>query len=121
MISLLKFDDFIAMLPKGLETEITPEGRNLPKSIQLKILLCRALIGRRQLLLFEEDFNRLRSNVKNAFIQYLLGQDATVIVISNDFEVAKQFDRNIIMQHGRIISDSNLKERSTEKWFNEIF
>lgn len=121
LIKLFQFEDFIQLLPNGLYTEVTPEGKNLPKSIRTKIMLCRALMGDKRLLLFEDDFNRLSHKIKSSFIEYLLSREATVLVVSNDVDIAKSFNRNLILKNGRLIADGKISNLENESWFKEIF
>ena len=121
LIKLFQFEDFIQLLPNGLYTEVTPEGKNLPKSIRTKIMLCRALMGDKKLLLFEDDFNRLSHKIKSAFIDYLMSREATVLVVSNDVEIAKSFNRSLILKNGKLIADGNVMKLENESWFKEIF
>lgn len=121
LIKLFQFEDFIQLLPNGLYTEVTPEGKNLPKSIRTKIMLCRALMGDKKLLLFEDDFNRLSHKIKSAFIDYLMSREATVLVVSNDIEIAKSFNRSLILKNGKLIADGNVMKLENESWFKEIF
>ena len=45
VIDALGLNEFIETLPKGINSVILPEGKNLPKSIRIKIILARGIVG----------------------------------------------------------------------------
>ena len=112
---------FVASQQKGCNTEMIPGGRNLPKSTRLKIILARCLVGSPKVILVENSFNLLSEASKQSFVDYLLNSDVTVVVISNDPNVAMRFDRNVVMKDGGILADTNFNSIQSEPWFNEVF
>ncbi|MEM6378959.1 MAG: ABC transporter ATP-binding protein, partial [Bacteroidota bacterium] len=50
----MKLQKYVQNLPDGYETMLLPNGQNVPRSIRTKILLCRTIISKPQLLIFEE-------------------------------------------------------------------
>lgn len=114
-------DTFIASQQEGFNTQMVPEGRNLPKSTRLKIILARCLVGSPKIILVENSFSLLKDENKKSFISYLLEVDATVVVISNDPKIASVFERNIVMEDGRLLAYNNFKALQSESWFNEVF
>ena len=113
--------DYIDTLPDGYETLLLPEGKHLPRSVILKIKLSRSLIGNPGLILFENNFSQLNASIKQRFLDYLLGLNATVIAISNDPEVCKAFDRVAVLEKGRIIANDSLSNLKNYPWYTSIF
>ena len=113
--------DFIESLPEGYNTLLIPEGKNLPKSIRLKIMLARCLIGAPKLILLEDNFNQLNGTDKKRLMEHLLRQSATVIVVSNDPEIAKLFNRLVVIEKGALIDDGPLDNMKTKKWYKKLF
>jgi len=114
--------DFILSLPDGFETFLHPEGMNLPKSRILKIKLARCIINHPQLILIEDHINLLENDVRNGILEYLRNPSiqATVAVISNDVDVASQFNRIICMNNGGICFDGSYNEFEKVEWFAKV-
>ena len=115
--------DFVAISENGFNTMLLPEGKNLPQSIRLKIMLARSLAGNPKLILIGDSFNHLGKDIKQKFIDYLIkiGKSATVIVVSNDPNIAKHFDQVIVLQEGKIIANDKLSALQSKNWFTQIF
>lgn len=86
--------DFISSLKEGYDTELDPSGRRLPRSVVNKILLVRALAGNPGLLLLEEPWAGFENSHRQQVIKLLKEmRNATVIVVSNEEDFARQCDR----------------------------
>ncbi|MCB9335851.1 MAG: ATP-binding cassette domain-containing protein [Flavobacteriales bacterium] len=94
--------DYIESLPEGYNTILLSEGKNLPKILQLKIILARSIVGNPKLILLEDNFKQLPEMDRNRFINYLLDKDKkwTVIAISNEKEIASKFDKILVLSKG---------------------
>lgn len=95
---------FIDGLKKGYETEIQPVGQHLSGKVIKKILLCRALVNRPQLLLLEEPWLGLESNYADNIKRNILqaGKDTTVVVVTNDKTFAEQCDQVFELSSGKL-------------------
>jgi len=123
IVKVIGLTDFVTNSPYGYDTDLLPEGKNLPKSIRLKIILVRALVGNPKLILIGDSFNQLEKNDKKKFLDYLFNakQTSTVIAVSNDTEVAKKFDKIMVLDKGKLIGNDKLSNLKEANWFNEIF
>ena len=123
IVEVLGLSDFVANSESGYNTMLLPEGKNLPKSIRLKIMLARSLAGNPKLVLIGDNFNHLEKDDKQTFIKYLLntGKTFTVVLVSNDPEIAKHFDQVIVLEKGKIIGYDKLNALNDKAWFNKIF
>ena len=123
VVTVLGLSDFVASTDYGYATVLMPEGKNLPKSVRMKIMLARSIVGNPRLVLLEDGFNYLAKNDRQNFMNYLLNkkQNWTVIAISNEEEVAAQFDKVLVLDKGGVIANDNLKSLKKEAWFNHIF
>ena len=119
--AIVGLTEFIEKLPQGYETTLVPEGKNLPRSIRQKIMLARGIIGNPKLILLEDNFHQFNESDKARFISYLLQKKCTVIVVSNDPEVAKQFDEIVVMERGEIIAEGTISSFKRKKWFKQVF
>lgn len=95
---------FIDGLKKGYETELQPMGQHLSGRVIKKILLCRALVHRPQLLLLEEPWLGLEMNYADNIKNYLLKslKNTTVVVVTNDKVFAEQCDEIFELKSGQL-------------------
>jgi ABC-type bacteriocin/lantibiotic exporter with double-glycine peptidase domain len=70
-IDLTNLGDYISSVPLGLKTLLDPEGKKVPRSVQNKILLARAVVNRPKLLLMEDPLDHLQPSEKEEIIQRL--------------------------------------------------
>ncbi|MCB0402882.1 MAG: ATP-binding cassette domain-containing protein [Flavobacteriales bacterium] len=121
--SLLKLNDSTPALRDGLQTQLLPEGKNLPRSVRIKIMLARAIVGLPKLILLEDNLNELQVHERNRLIDYLLenGKDSTIITISNNPEIAAKFGRVLVIEHGEMLALGNMAELKKENWFKSVF
>ena len=113
--------DFIDTMPEGYYTTLLPEGRNLPKSIILRIMLARSIAGNFKMIVLEDNFNGLNETDKTSFLGFLLKEEWTVIAVSNNPLVAEKFDRTIVMEKGKIIAQGSVSSMVTYPWYSTLF
>ena len=117
----LGLSNFIEELPNGYQTILQPEGKNISRTNKVKILLLRCLINKPKLLILGNDLAYLNLVEQHKLLNYLLGLDLTLLVISNQKEVFKKFSRGIILKEGKIALDGSYYELENSKEFNELF
>lgn len=94
---------FIKNLPKGYDTVLDPSGIKLTGKIRQDVLLLRALLGNRRLLLLEEPLNYLEPVYKEKVTDYLMKkEEATVLIATNDISLASSADRIVYLEKGHI-------------------
>lgn len=120
-IEIVGLTEFVGSLVKGYSTQLIPEGKNLAKSVRRKIMLARSIVGKPKLILLSDHFNQLKSADLNKFIAYLVNIKATVIVVSNNPDIAKFFDRTIILDNGEIIASDTIEALLENKSFSTLF
>ena len=123
IVNVLGLSDFIMNTKHGYNTVLLPAGKTLPKSVCLKIILARALVGNPKLVLIGDNFNQLNYEDKQRVIKYLMRKDnkCTIITISNDPEIAKYFDQVIVLKKGKVIGNNHLNALKDNDWFQQIF
>jgi ABC-type bacteriocin/lantibiotic exporter with double-glycine peptidase domain len=99
---------FIKTLPKGLDTKIFPEGKELSSSNAQKILLARSIIHKPHILFYEEPTDKMDTKVANTIIDFITSEKNrwTVIVSSQNPHWLSKCTREITMQKGSILSDT---------------
>jgi len=107
-LDAVQLTGFIKTLPKGLETRVFPEGKELSSSNAQKILLARSIIHKPTILFFEEPTDKMDVRVANEIIDFITSEDNkwTVIVSSQNPHWLTKCTREITMQKGTILSDS---------------
>lgn len=107
-IDSVKLGDFIKSLPKGLETKIYPEGKQLSSSNAQKILLARSIINRPKILFYEDSLDKMDNDAAKEVIDFITSnENKWTLVVSSKNEYWKQkCNRKITMSEGKIINDT---------------
>lgn len=106
-ITGLQLTDLIKSLPKGLDTAIFPEAKQLTSSNVKKILLARSIIHKPKILFYEDPTDMMDDNAAKEIIDFLTAKEHnwTIIVSSKNPYWKTKSDRIITMQDGKIVSD----------------
>jgi ABC-type bacteriocin/lantibiotic exporter with double-glycine peptidase domain len=107
-IESVKLGSFIKSLPKGLETKIFPEGKQLSSSNAQKILLARSIVNKPKILFYEDALDRMDADVAKEIIDFLTSNENkwTLIVSSKNPYWKEKCTRKITMQEGKISNDT---------------
>lgn len=119
---IIGLHEHIKSLEKGYDTYLHPEGIRLPKSRILKIKLARCLVGNPKLILIEDHFNLLEKKYKEQLLDFILNKENkwTVVIVSNDSEIASRLDYVVALDQGSILDIGNVKELNEREWFKTI-
>ena len=103
-------DDFIGQQEMGFDSEIDPAGKKLPEKIKQGVLLARAMISKRALLLLENPFEGLEpttiEQVKSAITSI---EQTTLLVTASANTYQNIFDKIIYLENGSIVSVESKK------------
>jgi len=100
----LGIEDFIGHFKNGFDQVIEPIGKKTPHSTIRKILLLRALSGKKNLLLLEEPWNGLEEQSAQKIKSYLLNETrCTCVVISNDLVFNQKADLQLNFKNGKSV------------------
>lgn len=107
-LDAVQLTNFIKTLPKGLDTKIFPEGKELSSSNAQKILLARSIIHKPNILFYEEPTDKMDVKAANEIIDFITNEKNkwTVIVSSQNPHWLTKCTREITMQKGTILSDT---------------
>lgn len=107
-IDSVKLGDFIKSLPKGLDTKIYPEGKQLSSSNAQKILLARSIINRPKILFYEDALDKMDNDAAQEVIDFITSNENkwTLIVSSKNDYWKQKCNRKITMSEGKIINDT---------------
>jgi ABC-type bacteriocin/lantibiotic exporter with double-glycine peptidase domain len=98
---------FVKSLPKGLETRIFPEGKQLSSSNTQKMLLARSIIHKPKILFYEDPTDMMDEKVANEIIDFITSAKNkwTIIVSSKNPYWKTKCNRRITMHNGAIQLD----------------
>nr|WP_321409255.1 ATP-binding cassette domain-containing protein [uncultured Carboxylicivirga sp.] len=119
--AIMGFNSFVDSLEYGYDTMLIAEGKNLPKSVRLKIILARSIVVESRLILLGDLFNQLNESDKDQFVNYLLSLTATVIVTSNNPSIADRFERVLVLNRGQLIADGLHQNMKHLGWYKNVF
>jgi len=122
-VNLTGLDELIPKLPKGFETELSPEDRSIPDGDLAKIVLARCIAEKPRLMLLEEFLDMFDFAHRKKVIDYIigLGESTTVLAISNDPDFASKCDRVIVLDKGTIIFDGKFADIRKEQYLKSMF
>lgn len=114
---------FIRDLPKGLDTELLPGGKNIPRSIVTKILVARAIVGHPKLLVMEEPLNYLnfRDGTHIAKLLTDKNQNWTLVSVTSDPLLASLCDRVVVLREGQIVFEGTFEEVQKTEHYQRTF
>ncbi len=102
---------FIESLPNGYDTILDPSGKKLTAKVRQDILLLRALLGKKRLLLLEEPLNFLEEEYKKHIAHFMLKEESTTVIIAtSEGNIAKECDLIILLENGSIKAMGNYAE-----------
>jgi ABC-type bacteriocin/lantibiotic exporter with double-glycine peptidase domain len=107
-IESVKLGTFIKTLPKGLDTKIFPDGRQLSSSNAQKILLARSIVNKPKILFYEDPLDKMDEEATKEIIDFITDSKNkwTVIVSSKNDYWKQKCTRKIKMKDGKIIADT---------------
>jgi ATP-binding cassette subfamily B protein len=102
---------FLEALPEGFETQVAPNGKNLPTQYIKRICLLRALLGNPALLLMEDPWEGLTESEKQNLIEYFdsRANQATVVIVTSDSDFLKRCDHHIVLSNATATITRNLE------------
>ena len=105
-------DDFVAVLPDGLETRVGERGIRLSGGQRQRIGIARALYKRASLLVLDEATSALDDQTEADVMQSVgqLGVDLTIILIAHRVSTVARCDRVYRLEGGRIVAQGTFDD-----------
>jgi ATP-binding cassette subfamily B protein len=99
--------DLIRSLPDGLQTVVGERGARLSGGQRQRIAIARAFLKNAPILLLDEATSALdtESEVKIQKALDRLMKGRTVVAIAHRLSTLQNFDRIVVIQHGRLVDD----------------
>ena len=100
ILDKLKLTDAIKALPKGLETQISSEGKQINSSTIQKIVLARCIINQPRLLFLENPLDKIDEENSKEILDYLCEehQPWTLVVVSKNNYWKKICKQRIVLE-----------------------
>lgn len=97
-------DDFSSLFSNGFFTNISETDTEISFSSKKKIMLLRALVGERRLLILEDPLDGMDDAFKVKMREHLsnLKENTTVIVVSEDPEMIEIADQHLHIEEGTV-------------------
>lgn len=115
--------EFVQRLPKGYQTVLLPEGKNIPQHIRSKILLARSIASHPRLLVLENMTGFMEQSDRDRIATLLTSQEHcwTLLASTDDPAFAAHCDRVIIMDAGKIVADDSFENIRKSPHFAKVF
>ncbi len=118
----LELNEYIHSLPEGLQTELVPEGPQLPDSITRKLILARAIAKRPRLLVMDDFLQPMDHGERDRIGSFLTACPLwTLIITSNDPVLAAKCDNVYVLSRGSVIDSGPFREIATKPYAKDLF
>jgi ATP-binding cassette subfamily B protein len=115
VLELTGLDEDLARMPKGLQTEVLSEGRNLSSGQVQRLLLARSMLGTPSILFLDESLQGLDPLQKQTLLENVIDRKTwTVVLVSQDWEVLRHCDEILFLEEGRIVQNTPLAKTTPE-------
>jgi ATP-binding cassette subfamily B protein len=97
--------DFIARLPKGIETLVGERGVKLSGGERQRVALARAFLAEARILILDEATSSLDTQTERDVQDAMkaLAKDKTTILIAHRLSTVREADRILVFEAGRIV------------------
>ncbi|WP_111707718.1 peptidase domain-containing ABC transporter [Lutibacter citreus] len=98
--------DFLKQQPKGLNTILNPEGKQIPYTVSKKIILARAIMKKPKMLILENPLDQFHKDEAERILAFLTdsSQNWSLIIISNNEKWKLKCNKLITLKNGTIIN-----------------
>lgn len=104
-IEKVGLSEFVKQSPKGLNTFINPEGKQLSYTKSKKIILARAIVTNPKILILEDPLDQFEAKEAKSIIKFLLNRENpwTLIVASPNKRWENTCTNTVTLKNGKII------------------
>jgi ABC-type bacteriocin/lantibiotic exporter with double-glycine peptidase domain len=100
--------DYINRMHEGLNTMLSPEGRQLPRSVVRRLIMAKAIVKRPHLVVMDDIAPTNRKDIREDIFQFLCMEECwTLVGATNDPAFASRCDRVLVMAQGTIIDQGD--------------
>ena len=104
ILNIVGLTQFIREQPKGLQTVLYPEGKQMSYTIAKKIVLARAILKQPKVLILEDALDQFNVQETNEIIDFITSESNswTLIVVSNNERWKNKCTQQITLENGEI-------------------
>jgi len=105
-IEAVGLQQFVKKQPKGLNTIIYPEGKQISNTVAKKIVLARSVVHKPKLLLLKDPLNQFDEIEALRIMNFLTDKNNpwSLVVVSQDQKWIGRCQKIITMDHGKIVT-----------------
>ncbi|NVJ89531.1 MAG: ATP-binding cassette domain-containing protein [Flavobacteriaceae bacterium] len=106
VLKIVGLERFIKEQVNGLDTELKPEGKQIPLTLSKKIILARAILKQPKVIILEDALDQFNLSETTDIIKYLTNpkQPWALIVVSSSREWETECSKVITLEQGKIIN-----------------
>ena len=106
ILDIVGLGQYLKEQPKGLETIINPEGKQISYTVAKKLILARAIIKEPKLLILEDPLDQFNLEETTQIIEYLtdISKPWSLIVVSSKKSWKMKCSKIITLENGKIKS-----------------
>ena len=98
-------ETFVEELEIGFDTVIDPAGKKLPEKIKQGVLLARALLSKKSLMLLENPFDGIeKDTIENVKALMAKSENTTMLITAASHSNDEIFDKIIYLENGSVLS-----------------
>lgn len=115
-------DSFIQKLPQGYDTQLIAEGKGLPRSVAMKLIIARAAVDKPRLLVLEEFLHNIEKKDRIKISNFLTDKEKpwTLVAVSNDPVFAASCNKVIVMKEGEIMAIGDYESLKDKDFFRDV-
>lgn len=97
-------ENISSLFSSGFFTEISETDTEISYSSRKKVLLLRALLGEKRLLIMEDPVDGLDAVIKHKMMVYLqkIKAHTTIVIVSQDQELQRMADQHLLLENGTL-------------------
>lgn len=109
-------DEFIKLLPLGLDTEIGDRGVRLSGGERQRLVLARTILRKPSILVLDEPTSALDAENEKRIQDVLnrLKGEMTIIVIAHRLSTIRNADQVVVLENGKVIQEGGYQQLSKE-------
>ena len=119
-VSRAQLKDFIAELPRGIDTVIGEDGRMLSGGQRQRIGVARALYKKSAILILDEATSALDTWTERAMIDEVAKDDITLIIVSHRLSTLQTCDMVYVLEDGRMTSSGSYLDFLKSKYHTSL-
>lgn len=114
----------ITKFNKGYDTVLGERGITLSGGQKQRVSIARAIIKQPEILLFDDCLSAVDTETEEKILKNLfkVSKDKTTIIVSHRISSAKNADKIIVLENGKIVQQGNHKSLiDTEGYYKELY